>query len=268
VSDQRALPATITAEPPTPLLAKFYAAKSALREARTADEVMHIRNDAIGMAAAAQAAKDTEMEENAAELRLRAERKLGQMLEEGKAYRAGHGGDRKSKGNDDPLKKPTLDELGIDKNLAKAARKAAEPSATEFERRVEAVRGQARRLRWRAKRSGGGTRRDAQTALKAETADLKAKLAHSEDLSNAAEMAIDQLVAALTYVRDTAGDEVWRDLKMAFPTINHMLGSDGDERDRWDAKVAGWLDRLKETGAEPDPDEVLGAINGADADAA
>ena len=52
---------------------------------------------------------DKNLEADATEIRLRAERRLGEMMDEGKDDRAAHGGDRRSKDSEKPLK-PNLAE--------------------------------------------------------------------------------------------------------------------------------------------------------------
>jgi hypothetical protein len=121
-------------------LALYDGARAALSKAVAVDEVKNIRDKAVAIKLYAKQAKDRELEANAYELRARAERRLGQMMEEGKDQRAGQGGDRRSKDSKKPLK-PTLDEAGIDKNLAHRARSAAAMSDEAFADHVEMSRG-------------------------------------------------------------------------------------------------------------------------------
>src|SRR5262249_2787879 len=99
-------------------LALYESARAALAKAVKVDEVKEIRDKAMAIKAVAKLAKDREMEANAYELRARAERRLGQMMEEGKDQRAGRGRQLVS----EKLIKPTLKEAGIDGNLAHRAR--------------------------------------------------------------------------------------------------------------------------------------------------
>ena len=76
---------------PTPYYSQ---AKKAIAEARTTDDVKEVRNKAMTIRMYAQQAKDTQMEKDAIFIRLRAERRIGEMLREGKDDRASVGGNR------------------------------------------------------------------------------------------------------------------------------------------------------------------------------
>jgi hypothetical protein len=117
---------------------QFYnEAKAALAKAVKADEVKDIRNKSIALKLYAKQAADKTLEADAHEIRMRAERRLGEMMEAGKKDRASHGGDKRSK-DSEKLLKPTLKEAGIDGNLANKARKAAAMPVKEFELRIVA----------------------------------------------------------------------------------------------------------------------------------
>lgn len=138
-------------------LVKYDAACKALAEAKATDEVLSIRTQAAAMAAAGRIAKNKQLEVDAAEIRLRAERRLGQLILEQKAgvglATGGTHGGRPSKlgSNREPSfdAPATLKQAGIDKKLSSRAQRLAHVPDDEYEKNLE---------EWREKVSLEGAR--------------------------------------------------------------------------------------------------------------
>jgi phage N-6-adenine-methyltransferase len=127
-----------------PPLARYEAACRALAEAKSIDEVRDIRDQAAALRAYAQQAKNKQLEQDAIEIRWRAERRIGEIIAAqketvGLASGGEHGGRKKIDGSrtDPSIQRPTLAEAGIDKHLADRARKLAAIPAAEFEERID-----------------------------------------------------------------------------------------------------------------------------------
>jgi hypothetical protein len=125
-------------------LIKYEAARAALAEARSADEVKDIRDKSEAMRAYARMANDMQLQLDAAELRLRAERRLGQMIRTQKegGYGLNEGGrPKKTPSNQEEVSRvPSLPEIGIDHKLSSRAQKIAGISDEAFEAAVDRVR--------------------------------------------------------------------------------------------------------------------------------
>jgi N6-adenosine-specific RNA methylase IME4 len=134
-------------------LVRYEAACRALAEARSVDEVKDIRDRAMAMRLYAKQAKNKDLEADAFELRVRAERRLGEMIAEQKAtYGLATGGQpyqRKSTGSAAaPVAAPpapTLAETGIDKKLSARAQKLNAIPPAKFEAMVKDGRNQVQR---------------------------------------------------------------------------------------------------------------------------
>lgn len=126
---------------PLTQLVRYDAACKALAKAKAVDEAKHIRDVAEAMRAYARQAKNKQLEIDAAEIRFRAERRVGELIQAQRETvglnegTAGAGRPKKGGSNADPPKdpRPTLAEAGIDKHLADRARKLAAVQPDKFE---------------------------------------------------------------------------------------------------------------------------------------
>lgn len=117
-----------------PSLVKYEAACRALAEANSVDEVKGIRDSAEAMRAYARQAKNKQLEIDASEIRFRAERRIGELMEAQKNSVGLSAGTRGSKIQGARVdERPTLAEAGIDKHLADRARKYAAIPEDKFE---------------------------------------------------------------------------------------------------------------------------------------
>ena len=95
-------------------------APARIEAAQTTDEVQQVLQEAKVLAAAARAAKNREYEEMAKTVEQKALNRLGRMMADQRDAGMMKRGGKGLRGNDNPA----MAEVGIDKNLAKAARKA------------------------------------------------------------------------------------------------------------------------------------------------
>lgn len=116
----------------------YDSARDALAECKSVDEVKGWADRAAAAQAYARMAKDKSLEVDAAEIRIRAERRLGEMLTEQKASGGMSEGGRPKTGRDSrPVSgAPTLAEVGISKDLSARAQKIAAVPEAEFEAEV------------------------------------------------------------------------------------------------------------------------------------
>jgi hypothetical protein len=122
-------------------LVKYDAACRALAEAKAVDEAKHIRGIAEMMRAYAKQAKNKQLEVDAAEIRFRAERRVGELMQaQRETVGLAKGTLRRGSDMDPREDKPTLAEAGIDKHLADRARKMAAVPRDEFEAEVSGWR--------------------------------------------------------------------------------------------------------------------------------
>lgn len=118
-------------------LVRYDAACRALAAAKSTDEVKRIRDSAAALRAYAKQAKNKQLEIDAAEIRIRAERRVGELMAaQRQSIGLSEGGRPKKTGSKSDPVSPTLTDAGIDKHLADRARKLAAVPAPEFEQQI------------------------------------------------------------------------------------------------------------------------------------
>lgn len=129
-------------------LVRYEAAVKALAECKAVDEVKAWADKAAAMQAYGKMAKDKTLEVDAAEIRIRAERRLGELLAQQKAggglakgvRMGGRAADGSAVVVDDRRETPTLGDVGISKDLSSRAQKLAAVPHDEFEAELAAKR--------------------------------------------------------------------------------------------------------------------------------
>jgi N6-adenosine-specific RNA methylase IME4 len=114
----------------------YNAARSALAEAHRVDEVKGIRDKAVAMQAYAKQAKDSTLITQATEIRMRAERRAGELLieMEDRGERRTHS--QRSRGATSESLPPKLSDLGINKTQSSRWQALATLESDQFEARV------------------------------------------------------------------------------------------------------------------------------------
>lgn len=127
-------------------LVRYDAACRALAEAKSVDEVKDFRDKAEAMRAYARQAKNRDLEVDAAEIRIRAERRLGEIIAQHRDADLLNAGTLLRGVEKTPRdERPTLSEMGIDKNLAKRVREFAAVPEHRFENMLADWRDRVRR---------------------------------------------------------------------------------------------------------------------------
>lgn len=127
--------------PESAAIVKLDEARRALAEMRDVDEVKDVRDKAEAMRIyARQAHLGLEAQNHAAEIKLRAERRVGQLLEELKPGGNGSNQHKQSSHDERIAKKPTLEELGISYSQSSRWQAIAALPESEFEKRLDAIK--------------------------------------------------------------------------------------------------------------------------------
>jgi N6-adenosine-specific RNA methylase IME4 len=119
-------------------LVRYDAARAALAEAYRVDEVKDIRDKAVAMQEYARQAKDGQMIEQATEIRLRAERRAGQLLKQ-----MADSGERETGGKPSRDARVKLDDLGISYTQSSRWQKLGAMDEEDFEARAAIAKKQA-----------------------------------------------------------------------------------------------------------------------------
>lgn len=143
-------------------LVRYEQAVRALAACKAVDEVKSWADKAAAMQAYGRMAKDKTMEVDAAEIRIRAERRLGEMIAAQKAATGLAKPGPKSVVTND--RSPTLADAGISKDLSSRAQKLAAVPEAEFEAEVgqwrDRVSAEGKRVSARLEKSGERYLRD------------------------------------------------------------------------------------------------------------
>lgn len=140
-------------------LIKYEAACRAIAECIAIDEVKSWADKAAAMQAYKRMAGDKTMEINAAEIRIRAERRIGELIAAQKAGPGLNSGALLRGSEKEPRdERPKLADVGIDKKLSSRAQKLAAVPEKEFEREVgqwrERVKAEGQRVTARLEKAG------------------------------------------------------------------------------------------------------------------
>ncbi len=122
-------------------LVRYEAARNALAEAHRVDEVKDIRDKAEAMAAYARQAKDSELIQYATEIKVRAERRCGELLARTERAPAGRpAANMSERATDSP---PTLADMGLTRDESSRYQQLAAMPADHFETAVATAKATA-----------------------------------------------------------------------------------------------------------------------------
>ena len=157
-------------------LTKYNAAKRALAEARSIDEVKDIRDKAAAMRLYAMQAKDRVLIDHATEIRLRAERRAGELLtdmEKNKGAR-GSGSNQHEVRSRDATAPPKLSDLNINKSQSSRWQRLADIPDDDFEELVARAKHKACAAVDRAQQPSPKPKPRRKRPAKKDTADIVA----------------------------------------------------------------------------------------------
>jgi hypothetical protein len=209
-------------------LALYDNARRALAEARRVDEAKDIRDKAVAMQVYATQAKDRQLIEHATEIRLRAERRAGELLAEmAERGERAKSGDKESGRGKKPLSRPTLSDLGISKTQSSHWQQLAGLPDQDFEDKITRATDKAVAAidaPPRGKRSGKGKPPRMEDAMPGE--DQTKQPLPGE---------VAKLVRTWVKVSAAAKREFVRDRRDEITVVRKQLEANGSdhEQDRW-----------------------------------
>jgi len=116
-------------------LIKYDAMCKAIADAKSVDEVKDIADKALALKQYAKQAKNKKLEMDAAEIRLRSERRWGELY--AASEKAKGGGDTSTGSRKVPVQeKPTLKDMGVDKKFSSKCQKLAAVPKVKFEKLI------------------------------------------------------------------------------------------------------------------------------------
>jgi len=125
-------------------LAQYHAARAALANATRVDQVLSIRDEMEHAKLYARQIKDKALLADASEFQMRAERRLGFLLDAadaaGQLAKRGRPKQDDKCSDEEHLKPVTLDEIGVDRKLSMQAKRASSISEMAFEAMVQGMR--------------------------------------------------------------------------------------------------------------------------------
>lgn len=252
-------------------LIKYEAACRALAECKSVDEVKTWADKAAAMQAYGRMAKDKTLEVDAAEIRIRAERRLGEMLASQKADGGLNKGLLKQGPalvcDEDGKSAPKLADAGISYDLSSRAQKLAAVPEAEFEAELAAKRerDQKEGARVTARLEKVGERELAKTAKQREP----------EPASDAdSGQSLDELIAEIQKENDQLhaqlkameADDTKAELRKALLQRDHAIRQQSEamdkahksqDREKWAKRQ---LMRCGKAVGEEDPDKIAAAV--------
>ena len=205
-------------------LIKYEQARHALAVCKQVDEVKDWADKAAAMQAYGRMAKDKGLEVDAAEIRIRAERRLGELIA---AQKAGPGLNRGAAATRsvETTALPTLADAGISKDLSSRAQNIAAVPEQEFEQELgewrERVTAEGARVSARLDAKGAKARQEAAPA-----ADEGMSVAEIMDDQERAIRERDAQIAALS--ADDKGEELLKQIRL----VQHYQREMGMEQDK------------------------------------